>query len=214
MKYLFIALLIFAAYTSYCQLPSGLGPFKIDQTTISIIDSLKNSSVAIEEIPYSGDPESKDYYKSPKIKDRKSFSVYGMNIANMRFGNITLDFWKDTLYSIDILQTPIDFYETMKLKYGNPITKTSKKKITCTSKLVGDYDLEEVTYVSTFRDGKILIQTMIGTYYNDDCEKKYLDTFLAIDQKKSDYINKLENKQEDTNKANSEKAKKEKLKDL
>ncbi len=198
MKSSFIIGLVLISFFSYSQQINGIGPFKINSSTTSLIDSLRNE-IYFTELFFSDNVDDKNYYDLPKIKEHRKFKIDKMAIASMNFGDIELDFLNDTLYQIVINTLPDNFDENMKIKYGQPSVSSETKKITCTSS-ISSYEREEKTYTSTYRKDKIEASSVFSIYYNNECEKKFFNFFMAYDAKKQSKIDMLETQKDNMNK--------------
>lgn len=196
MKYLIFKLLIISPLLSFCQNKiDGIGQFRIGKTTTAAIDQMANdknvkiNTASTSMDRYLADGEtykitknifvlaapSGDDFEDPHFKHSKDVKVYlidYMEISGVPFSKLYLSFYKDTLYSI-YSEGRSEIREAMTTKYGEPVLKVIKKKIKCTSRLAGTFEVEQANYDSQWATGFPAIKAILytGVYYNSKCEK-------------------------------------------
>lgn len=206
---------------------NGIGPFKIGNTPVSLINELSKEFGAsvnetndvvetntnyLDENPtkilfLSKDKNEKVEYPHSNYINHSKVKVYFLNNFLIPevvvLHNIFLNFYNDTLYSIecegsDVLDTALT------LKYGKPQKSITSRKITC-SNAYRTFNYEETTYTKEWTNPlkKIEARLVYSTYYNSKCEEKSLTYFLlyneVVDAKIIDQVEKNKKQKEAQN---------------
>lgn len=173
----------------------GVGPFRIGKSTSSTLDKIASeNNITINTRSTSmdryladgatykitknifllkepGEDEIQDsYYKHSK--DVKVYMIDYIEISSIPFIKLYLSFYKDTLYSIHT-EGSTEIIEAMTTKYGEPKLNIVRKKVKCTSRIAGNYEVEEITYNSEWTTGLATIKAKsdVGVFYNSKCQK-------------------------------------------
>ncbi len=183
----------------------GIGIFKIDKTTISVIDSLVNQGYQLktcndmlgcssykitgmtiaEKIGNKMKPET----NFPLIPENRIFAIGEYNVAGIEITNLELRFYKDTLYQIKSVVGDLELQTALQEKYEETV-EVDKKEILCSS-VYGEFKEEEVRYLIKYRDDqKIHAMSSFSTSFDDKCKKKTF-SFTAITNPKTDELVKL-----------------------
>lgn len=203
----------------------GIGQFRIGKTTSSYLEQVATeNNIRINVTSTSMDRHLADgaSYKTTKnifllrktddsdiedpyfkqSKDVKVYLIDYIDISGVPFTKLYLSFYKDTLYSINS-DGSSDITEAMTIKYGKPAIKTTKKKVKCTSRIAGNFEVEEVAYNSNWVTGLPTIKAVsdVGTFYNSKCEKLQYSYFSIENEflkKKITAVEERLNKQKET----------------
>lgn len=203
MKRIFtLALILFITNNLFAQQKiEGIGKFKIGQTTPAIIKSLAaefsldiretNDVLETMNSDYSDNPTKIIYiskeqnedkiYQHSRYVDHPKVKVYYINritIADMVLTDVYLEFYRDTLYSLECHGFE-ELDTALQIKYGNPKISSKTKPIQCTN-AYRSVTYEEKTYTKEWTNPskKIRATSTISIYYNSKCEKQYLSMFL------------------------------------
>lgn len=193
MKYKIALLALTLPLISAGQKIEGVGFLRIGRTTVAFVDSMKGEGYKYRQTSSSSfiQPNSWEYWilqevqpesgldvLSPLLPEHKKFHINQIWISDIKIENVDLEFYKDTLFSIKIENPSSGFSEALEIKYGKPKLEVKNNTITCTSRIAGSYKLEEVSFTANYRKDKITAFSYHKTYYNDKCEKSYLNFFL------------------------------------
>jgi len=195
MKKILLGLLIIPITVTAQPKIDGIGSFRIGKTTSSTLEQIASeNNIKINTTSTSMDRYLADgsVYKTTKnifvlreasgtdiedshykySKDVKVFLIDYIDISSVPYSKLYLSFYKDTLYSI-YSEGSNDISEAMTTKYGEPELKVTKKKVKCTGRISGNFEVEEVRYNSQWVTGSpdIKAASHIGVFYNSKCEK-------------------------------------------
>lgn len=216
MKYVMIVLLISPILSIGQNKIDGIGQFRIGKTTTNIVSQIsddkrvkiKESHSALDEYrvdgslykktknifiivePAPGDIDNVNYLHNP---DYKCYFIDYYEISGVPVSKIYLYFFKDTLYSIKC-DGGVELDEALTLKYGEPEIKTETKKVKCSSRLAGEFEVEERNHTSRWSTGIDSIKAVSYTsmYYNSKCEKSYMSFFHLTNGELSARLNSIE----------------------
>ena len=227
--YLLIAIALgYLAASGQEQKISGIGIFKINSTTISIINDIgKEFGVDIEKTASASQIYDLDYKHSkyvlqviPPISHATfcpGFSVYKISsyeISTFHFDEIYLTFLNDTLVSLKSNYVD-DLANALETKYGKPENELNEKEITCTYTYTGaetkhkEQDLKQI-----WQNGNIHAEVYVWIYYTSDCKENTISGFYIEDSfklKKIDEFNDFVKKRRDEEKNKELKSKSEGL---
>lgn len=211
----------------------GIGQFRVGKTVTSVLERIAaDKNVKINQESTSMDrylaegaiykitknicllsAPKEDEIEDPKYKHSTDVKVYFIDyleISGVPFAKLYLSFYNDTLYSIHA-EGSNEITDAMKVKYGEPILKVTKKKVKCTSRISGNFEVEELAYDSQWESGipSIKVTSYTSAYYNSKCEKNYFSFFSienqAIEKKLSNQEEKYLKDKELTQKAEKKK---------
>lgn len=194
----------------------GIGIFKIGIRTNKLIDTLQKQTnilcktVSIGEfvsnrnkqshttslilyidIPSSSDDAIHKIMAKSIFRDTSVSLIFidYINIRGVEIHNIQYYFFHDSLYSIQAQGDP-ELTDAFSIKYGKPAIEKTIKKITCVSKLAGEYNLEEATYFSKWGNSikNIDAYSIASRYYDDNCDEQLLSTFNIENSKIKDIV--------------------------
>jgi hypothetical protein len=203
--------------TAFCQNKiDGIGPFRIGKTTANIVNQIsddkrikiKESHSALDEYrvdgafykktknifivsePKPGDIDNANYLH---VLDYKCYFIDYYEISGVPVSKMYLYFFKDTLYSIKC-DGGVDLDEALTIKYGEPEIKTETKKVKCSSRLAGEFEVEERNHTSRWDTGIDSIKAISYTsmYYNSKCEKSYFSVFHITNEELSSRLSSME----------------------
>jgi hypothetical protein len=122
------------------------------------------------------------YYTDPKYIDHPDVKVYYVNsyeVSGVKLKQLYLQFYKDTLYDFECDYSG-ELIDAIKLKYGEGLDSSKTKKLQCTGRLAGNFEVEESYHYEKWfsKDKKIEATACIGEYYNSECIKKPLSYFI------------------------------------
>ncbi|HLX93403.1 MAG TPA: hypothetical protein VKR32_17080 [Puia sp.] len=167
MKYLLFLLLPIFSFAQ--ERINGLGLFKIGRTLSSKIASVGDTT--------------KLYYAVPEDSVTELWAADHYPIAGITVENLKLTFFKDTLYSIEC-EFSDELKDALTAKYGNPKISKKAKIITCRNGLGITYNETEETFTTSFPtvSSRITASGIVSAYFNDKCEKQYLNFYLVADE--------------------------------
>lgn len=216
MKNLFCIILLIPIM-SYSQIIiDGIGPFRLGKSTSSIVEEISKE----KKVKIKTSTSLMDTYGSPGFVDKKTKNIYILgskednNMVNPKYRHnpdtkvyfidyyeisgvpvvqLYLSFYKDTLYSI-YSNGGAKISEAMEFKYGKPETKTETKKVKCTGRLSGEFEVEENSYKSEWNSGldSVDVVSYLSSYYDSKCEKQYLSFFYITNMSREEYLRKDE----------------------
>lgn len=192
MKRLIITLLLFPHLLFAQNKISGLGPFKIGQTLSSKIASFADTS------------SGRLYYAEPADSFTERWAAGYYQIAGMWVEDLDLKFYKDTLYSIEC-----KFSDSLRMalvaKYGEGIVKSQQKSVKCRTGLKISYSEQEKTFFTYYptTSGHISACTIVGKWFDDNCQERYLSKYKIVDNRDENKIyslNEAKRRKEDRDK--------------
>lgn len=188
---------------SYSQI-SGIGPFKINKTTVSAIDSLAHeyhikvkskiiNSYSLAKLSFLNknkpdkiiiliaDTLASDYSPGDDVfeqKNTQTFYINYLNISGIKAKNIILTFYNDTLVRYKSNMDD-DFLKALIIKYGNPQTKTDENKIECENGYGATFEHTETTINSTWdtQMDDITATAIQVNWYDKTCDLVSLNEF-------------------------------------
>lgn len=214
-KILFIFFLL--PCLAHAQL-QGIGIFKINKSTTSLIDSISiQSSVPIEKtekdilmIVYQSlgshltnkiievKRDSNDYYggtsESFLQKNVRVFYINYYKVVDIDIEDIFLTFYKDTLVQFKC-KSSSDFVYALNIKYGKPEVKRTEKTILCQNGYGATTTHEEHTRYSSWNTKykNISANEIDHLWYDtDDCKPMLIREFFLKDEFKKSKIDKIE----------------------
>lgn len=207
---------------------SGIGPFKINNTTISIIDSLSRELGPFEKVNDGVKGVSMSHfeaiynfektYGSPAGASACSkvrvFCLEQIIISGITFKQVDLVFYNDTLKQF-MSSFGKEISEAIKTKYGEPKMDKKEKKITCINKATGNqYQEEEYSLSLTWQGNNVVAQGGYDKYFDNDCKEHYISWFEVEEKGISAKIKKCGADSEAENEKKVNEAKKKSLEDL
>jgi hypothetical protein len=153
-------------------------------------------------------------YNSPaqasKCLKTRVFLIKGLIISNFAIEGLKLIFYDNILIDINCDYNK-DLVDALKLKYGEGQGNFTQEKVTCIDKMNVNQIEYKKTSTETWENDDIITNVVIQMYYDDKCNKKFLD-YISIYSLQKSKLNKF---CEDEYKANLEnRNKQEKLKNL
>ena len=156
---------------------------KIKEST-SLMDTYGNyaSSKKTSNVLLLRKSEKDQYLTDPKYSEHPDVKVYYVNyyeVAGIGLKTLYLEFYKDTLYDLQC-DYSTELVEAISLKYGKGVDSTATKKIQCTGRLAGNFEVEEFYHYTKWSSINKQVQATacIGEYYNSKCEKQILSYFV------------------------------------
>ena len=180
---------------AFCQLLSGIGPFKIGITTTDIIDSLSKDGLhgVVETNDYLTfvDPPTHNIYIPtfdspvyPALRDVKYYMIGYVVVSGIGITNLRLKFYKNRLYEIHTGKNVFKLTEALELKYGKPKLTGGKKNIYCQNGFGAVSEKEEFNYRHIFKSPANVESIWIfRKYYTDKCEERILNYVIISDKK-------------------------------
>lgn len=216
-KLIFSCIAILFCTSIYAQQKiDGIGQFRIGKTTSDIITQIsddkrvkvKESHSAMDEFrvdgslykktknifivsePKPGDIDNPNYLHN---SDHKCYFIDYYEVSSVPISKLYLHFYKDTLYSIRC-DGGIELTDALTLKYGEPAIETETKKVKCSSRLAGEFEVEERNHTSKWNTGIDSVKAVSYTslYYNSKCEKSFLSFFYITNEEISARLNSIE----------------------
>jgi len=203
---LLISVIVFCFHICKGQeIIEGIGPFKINKTTTSIIDELvKNDGYKVKVIRKAADNlilttrinkiirevyydttgfyKDQDQFPALYFDNIKSYYIYKYTIAEFELWSIRLIFKNDVLiyYSSSV---PAELGDAMALKFGEPERKTDEKEVTCLYKLTGNQvKSKDKTITSVWKNGTISATLTYDDFYDSGCNKHQGYDLVICDQ--------------------------------
>ena len=179
----------------------------------SYSSSKKTSSVLLlrksDKDIYNTDPR---YVEHPDVK---VFYVDYYEVAGITLKTLYLKFYKDTLYDLQC-DYASELIEAINLKYGKGTDSTKTKKIQCTGRLAGNFEVEEFYhYTKWFASNNTINATAcIGEYYDSKCQRQILSYFIIGNTALNEKIGKEESEIKSAQEEKNNKDKKTKLSDF
>ncbi|MFT3679476.1 MAG: hypothetical protein QM791_04340 [Ferruginibacter sp.] len=197
----FILLLSFSFVNGQDKI-EGIGKFKLNKLTYLQLDSLaqewqygRDATRKFSEYSsYAGQknyliqllPDTLKEYGSPPhthhCKQTRVFYIPTIKVSDIELKDLFLTFYNDTLVELDV-EYSSQIVKALSLKYGEPTIEEKEKDIQCTLSLTGSsIALKEKMYYQHWVNNTIRCMAVIGTYYNNDCEKrtlKYINIFAT-----------------------------------
>lgn len=137
------------------------------------------------------------YYRKQFVNGYRIFKVNHFKVNDIEFINVEMIFHEGKLISFKS-EFDLKVKEVLTFKYQDPVTNIKQDSVHCTYKLTGNvvtYETYTARYEWTVGESKAIL--LIGNYYNDKCEKKYLSLFNLedIDEKKT-YVAEVKKREE------------------
>ena len=206
MKHLIIALTFMPIISSAQTKIDGIGQFRIGKTTTDIVTQIsddkhvkikeshspmdeyrvdgslykKTKNIFIVSDPNPGEIDNPNYFHNP---EHKCYFIDYYEVSSVPISKMYLHFFRDTLYSIRC-DGGLELDEALTLKYGQPAIETETKKVKCSSRLAGEFEVEERNHTSKWATGIDSIKAVSYTsmYYNSKCEKSFLSFFYITNE--------------------------------
>jgi hypothetical protein len=212
MKHLYI-LFTLVSSLAFCQDSiqpkiEGIGGFKINKTTTSIIKELEKTlniqTIRTNSMDYvfSQDKMAGNYilelyrdsvntYNSPTyapaLNEVKVYKVKGVKVAEIELTEMYLHFYRDTLIEINCGYT-MDLIDAIRTKYGNGTSEIKEKDIQCSSKIAGTFTVKEQTSYERWQNNNIEAVSCIHKYYNSKCEENFVSYIQVSDHARTLFI--------------------------
>lgn len=189
------------AQDSYPKL-EGIGKFKVNIANLSLVEEISNELKCKVEMINSSQAYYQFAKESPKIyqiapndgtigigQPPESSSCEGVevfyinrySVSGVPMSEIFLTF-KDGLLVKFKCEPTTEFRDAIKAKYGSGELETDKKTVSCVTKLTGvTTEYEETTYRQKWENGGVNASLTLMVYYNDKCQKRYLNLFSIND---------------------------------
>lgn len=237
MKTLVTLLSIFILYSSNAQTIEGIGQIKIGKSYSQIIQDVgieekKIVDAGKEDLDFfdvyrpkktllfkydSANSKKRDYdYEFIKCPEAVKLVIPTYTVADIKVEQIELQFYHDTLYSIDIKSPSMEFLKAFKTKYGDGNLKKEVKTVQCSSAYVKNYDVEEVTFRTTWESNisNVDVTYVLMDYRDSKCQQQYLTYVLISNSKISKQVTSCETDIRDRMKRKEDSELKNKLKDF
>lgn len=205
----------------------GIGIFKINKTTTSIIDFLSKSdkyelqkctdymlictSVNMNKKSIL-EPAKLDVMNYPMIQNEKKYFILNYEVAGIKIRSIELNFYDNILYKINIETPDILLTKALQEKYQS-VNKEEKTTIHCNS-IYGASQFEETRNFVVFRDDNIFSEYWREEYYDSKCKKNIDFGFKIFDKSTNKNVDELYENQRKLNREKTSKESKILLKDL
>lgn len=133
-------------------------------------------------------------------------------VAGIKVSRITLNFYKDTLYEIDINAPSTEFDDAFKAKYGEGKLTYKADTIKCSSAYQGSFKVVEKNYTTNWASGNknVKVERYVSDYRNSKCEEQFFSIFMIYNTatyKKVDTVEKQTEQQAEAKKAKKLKSK-------
>lgn len=130
----------------------------------------------------------KPLYESMFIKCDRAYKVlipsYKIGMFNLQ--NLTLKFYHDTLYSVQVTDPDERFIDAFSAKFNKPKEHKEVEKVKCKAIAKKDtFLLEETTFRMVWETNskKIVCNEVVADYRDDNCDEKFVDLFTIFDSK-------------------------------
>lgn len=206
MKAIFTYLLIlfcFSRSNAQDQFPpmEGIGKFKVNAANLSLVEEIsqelkcKVNLINSFEAYYQFSKDSPKIYQiapydksfssnpphSPNCQGVEVFYINKYTVSSIPMSEVFLTF-KDGLLVQFQCEPTTEFREAIKLKYGSGQLETVNETVKCVTKLTGiTTEYEANKYYQKWATGNISATLTLATYYNDKCQKRYINSFLVKD---------------------------------
>ena len=217
MKKIFVALMLisFFAFSQDTPQLEGIGKFKINKTTISIVNDLsKELRVSLKKINSSQQEFDEDrnddhyignyilelirdtinQYESPAYSSNcpnvKVFKIRSYEIAGIKIEKIYLHFYNDILIEFEC-ENNDQLREAMRLKYGKSKLDFKEKEIKCTYTSNGNQiTYKEISSTESWynSDTTVTGTCLLNVYYSEKCEKSTINILSISNYKFSKTI--------------------------
>lgn len=115
-----------------------------------------------------------------------------IKIAGIPIEQVVLKFYNNQLYSFHS-EYSIELKNAMKIKYPDFEVSSKTDTTVCISKSTGNkLSLKSTTLFNKWKNGGISALTSVGTYYNQECEERYLSYVMYNDDLVSDQVRDLD----------------------
>lgn len=121
-----------------------------------------------------------DYYysKNPKVT---KLILPNYKVSDIAITDITLSFYNDTLYMINVKNPTKDFKSAFEAKYGSGDVKQESKTVKCSSAFQSSFEVEEKTFTTSWpsNDSSIVVISVLSSYRDSKCQEQFLTYFLV-----------------------------------
>lgn len=212
---------------------AGLGKFKINQTSISVIQDLekeldvkqKKATKATDVYSSAGRKavmelvaDTISRFNGPSAATQcptaKVYYIPTYQIAGIDIKEVYLTFQKDMLVEFKC-NSSIELIEALSLKYGKPEIKKEERDATCRLSLTGnEVTLKTTTYTQKWENGTVSAVDLLSEYYDSSCKKRLISIFYIADASAVKQVYDCDKAVADRRKGAADAAKKKTLSDL
>lgn len=191
-----LLLLSHVVFSQDYQKINGIGKFKINETKVSIIDSLKREMNLDVEIlkkykyvdskkanllaEIVSDTTKDNYMGNPYsllCQNTRVFFIGSYYISGIELLNIKLYFHNDVLIGFNC-DFNNELNDALTIKYGKPKIEYQEKNINCEVKLTGNIIARtESNSTQIWQNNDIQASIKISKYYDSDCNEKIISYF-------------------------------------
>jgi hypothetical protein len=158
-------------------------------------------------------------YNNPIDKDHQVFHIDYLTISDLLLSDVSLKFWRDTLFEVQFNIDGEEFMNALVSKYGKSVMGKQENKskiINCRNGLGVTFKEEEYTITTHYKTANKNLDSWVtlSKYYTRECKPAFLQYFVLMNPSISEKIRLKEQKIEVQHEAVQNKRKKESLKDL
>lgn len=189
--------------------------FQKDYATVSSFSSFKHDEkLRIRSIPLDTTDAYSNLYDDLFCPDVKVYQINRYNVAEFEIKEVTLFYYKDSLYKIDFPGT-LGLDKAFELKYGEPVIKADEKPVKCVYKLTGNaVEEKEFTLIYTWEDSVIRCQRIFMKYFDSKCNKTIINNWHIVNKGVDKRLDAEADRIKSARKVNADQKMKEKLSEL